>query len=199
MRYNLKFIYICLIVFIYTIHCFPSEIKSSNFTSGVLNLNNSFQSTKLVSKKVNLNYASENSQYRILTAQFNPLIATGNIQIIDEITYQQSQITSPNNQEVAIIGKPLFYPNPTSLTNGSELGYALNKDADVRIELYDMMAHRIFRKDFSAGALGARAGYNRLFINLDTFYGFELSSGVYFCFIISNGKLLGKAKLAVIP
>lgn len=99
----------------------------------------------------------------------------------------------------AVIGQALFYPNPARQMEKPNLGYQLSKNMDIEIQMYDMMANRIFRNTFLAGTNGGKEGYNRLTLNLDTFSGHFLSAGVYFYLIIHNGHILAKGKVAVIP
>lgn len=98
-----------------------------------------------------------------------------------------------------VIGKALFYPNPARQTDTAQLGYQLSKNMDVELQMYDMMANRIFRGVFLAGANGGKAGYNKLTLNLDTFSGHFLSAGVYFYLILHEGKVLARGKVAVVP
>jgi hypothetical protein len=103
----------------------------------------------------------------------------------------------------AIIGEALVYPNPfrQSTTNGAELYYVLSKNMDLEIQVYNMLAQRVFKNTFIAGSKGAAKGENRLNINRESFGGSNnlLSSGIYFFVFIHNGKVLAKTKVAVKP
>jgi hypothetical protein len=101
--------------------------------------------------------------------------------------------------EAAVIGKALFYPNPARQVDTAKLGYQLSKNMDIELQMYDMMANRIFKNTFPAGTNGGKSGYNKLTLNLDTFSGHFLSAGVYFYLIMHDGKVLAKGKVAVIP
>jgi hypothetical protein len=98
-----------------------------------------------------------------------------------------------------VIGSALFYPNPARQSDDARLGYQLSKNMDIELQMYDMMANRIFKGTFPAGTNGGKSGYNKLKLNLDTFSGYSLSAGVYFYLIIHDGKVLAKGKVAVIP
>jgi hypothetical protein len=98
-----------------------------------------------------------------------------------------------------VIGKPLFYPNPLRWSEGAELGYALSKDMDIEIRMYDMRACEIFREVFFAGGLGGARGYNLLRLDEYTFNGYAISSGVYFFVLIHKGDVLAKGKFVVVP
>jgi len=98
-----------------------------------------------------------------------------------------------------VIGKALFYPNPARQSDLAKLGYQLSKNMDIELQMYDMMANRIFKNTFSAGTNGGKSGYNKLTLNMETFSGYALSAGVYFYLIMHDGKVLAKGKVAVIP
>ena len=101
--------------------------------------------------------------------------------------------------EASVIGQALCYPNPFRQTTGGQLGYRLNKNTDVQIQVYDMLANMLIKRDFKSGSKGAQKGYNKVQVNLDTWDGYVLSAGVYFYYIIHEGKVLSKGKMAVIP
>ncbi len=98
-----------------------------------------------------------------------------------------------------VIGKALFYPNPARQLENAKLGYQLSKNMDIELQMYDMMANRIFKTIFPSGTNGGKSGYNKLTLNLETFSGYFLSAGVYFYLIIHDGNVLAKGKVAVIP
>jgi hypothetical protein len=106
---------------------------------------------------------------------------------------------SDENIDPEVIGKALFYPNPMRQTDGGQIGYRLSKDMDLELHIYDMFANIIFKNIFPSGAEGGRKGYNKLWLNLDTFDQFYLSAGVYFYLLINNGKVLTKGKMAIVP
>lgn len=98
-----------------------------------------------------------------------------------------------------VLGPALCYPNPFRQANGGTIGYRLSKNMDLEIHIYDMLAHCVFKKTFNKGTMGGQAGYNKVQLNLYTLDTFELSAGVYFFFLVNNGKLLAKGKMAVKP
>lgn len=101
--------------------------------------------------------------------------------------------------ESKILGTPLFYPNPFSISSGAELGYKLSKNMDLEVRMYDIRANEIFRKTFVSGTYGGISGYNKVFFDLSTLGRYELPSGIYFFVLINNGKVLGRGKFAVKP
>ncbi len=101
--------------------------------------------------------------------------------------------------ESKLLGTPLFYPNPFSISSGAELGYKLSKNMDIEIRFYDIRANEIFRKTFVSGAYGAIYGYNKVFVDLSTIGRYDLPAGIYFFVLIHDGSVLGRGKFAVKP
>lgn len=98
-----------------------------------------------------------------------------------------------------IIGKVLFYPNPVRQVDEPKLWYTLSKNMDIEIRIYDMLARLMVKFPFPAGTVGGKAGTNVVHIKSATFDSFQLSSGVYFAVIMSEGRVLGKGKVAILP
>ena len=101
--------------------------------------------------------------------------------------------------ESKVLGTPLFYPNPFSISTGAELGYKLSKNMDIDVRLYDIRANEIFRKTFAAGTYGGIYGYNKIFFDLNTIGRYELPAGIYFFVLMHDGRVLGRGKFAVKP
>ncbi|MFC1770614.1 hypothetical protein ACFLZV_01890 [Candidatus Margulisiibacteriota bacterium] len=101
--------------------------------------------------------------------------------------------------EAAVLGMPLFYPNPFRQTEGGTIGYRLSKDLEIELHIYDMFANRIFKNIFPRGRMGGKKGYNKLKLNLETFDSHYLSAGVYFYLLVNKGKVLEKGKMAIVP
>ena len=62
--------------------------------------------------------------------------------------------------------------------------------------MYDVRG-QILKRHFAAGTNGGRSHRNRVVISQHDFNGFGLSNGVYFYVLITNGKILGKGKMAL--
>lgn len=106
---------------------------------------------------------------------------------------------SMETQSVGMPNKPLNYPNPFQLKNGTTIGYNLTKDTDIKIEIYNAFGHKILTKNVKAGANGGSATeYNRVRISYSDF-NYDLPAGPYFYTILSAGELLGKGRMAIIP
>ncbi len=104
-----------------------------------------------------------------------------------------------DDSEAKVDKEPLVYPNPFRQEQGAQLGYSLNKNMDLEIHIYNMLAQRITQKIFYKGVNGGHQGYNKVDFNLGTWDGYVLSAGVYFYVLMNNGKVLAKGKMAVIP
>ena len=116
--------------------------------------------------------------------------------------YGQLGLTVENSieaQSLVMPDKPLNYPNPFQLRNGTTIGYKLTQDTDIKIEIYNAFGHKTLTKNIKAGANGASATeYNRVTISYSDF-NYDLPAGPYFYTIIANGELLGKGRMAIIP
>jgi len=120
-------------------------------------------------------------------------------QTIDQMEAVANSNTSDEDEKVAVDGQALCYPNPFRQSSGGLIGYRLTNNGDIQIQVYDMLANMLIKQDFKSGSKGAQKGYNKVQVNLDTWNGFVLSAGVYFYYIIHDGKVLSKGKMAVIP
>ena len=98
-----------------------------------------------------------------------------------------------------VLGTPLFYPNPFSMSSGAQLGYKLSKNMDIEIRLYDIRANEIFRKTFGAATYGGVTGYNKVFFDLAVIGRYDLPAGIYFFVLMHDGSVLGRGKFAVKP
>ncbi len=112
-----------------------------------------------------------------------------------------SSIQNPESNDpliaAKVLGAPLFYPNPFSISSGAELGYKLSKNMDIEIRFYDIRANEIFRKTFLASHFGGMSGYNKVFFDRSTIGRYDLPAGIYFFVLIHDGSVLGRGKFAV--
>lgn len=102
--------------------------------------------------------------------------------------------------ETAINGPVLNYPNPFA-PNGSNstiIAYNLNADAKVSLYLVNSIGQIIWKREYAAGVEGGHTGYNA--INWDGRSDFNeiVSNDIYLIRIVSDGKVIGKGKLAVL-
>ncbi len=108
---------------------------------------------------------------------------------------------SLNNTDTAslIISEVLPYPNPMSLRNSGHLYYRLNKNQTLNCMVFDRFGRKIVEKTFPAGSNGGKVDINNVPLNREFFNNYPISSGVYFIIILSDGEILKRSKLAVIP
>ena len=98
-----------------------------------------------------------------------------------------------------LASRPLNAPNPFKLSDGAMLGYYLNAAVDIELRIYKSSGNEVLRTSFIKGVHeGAKAGYNRVVLNR-SFFGQDLSAGIYPYLLISDGKIVGKGKMAINP
>lgn len=114
-------------------------------------------------------------------------------------TQVQEEPTDDSAIEAAVTQRPLPYPNPFRAGEGTMIGYGLSKDLDLEINIYNMFGNLVEKIMIVSGEEGGKQGYNRIkFMGTDA-SGSKLSAGAYFFFILHEGKVLSKGKMAVIP
>ena len=101
--------------------------------------------------------------------------------------------TEPEN--VRVIGKALFYPNPFRLQDGAQLGFRLSESADVDVRIYDMRLQEVYREYIE---FDTSEKYKKIQFDINSFDS-HLSAGVYIFVISWNGKVISKGKFAVVP
>lgn len=135
----------------------------------------------------------------IVQAGFSNLQEDGSI---NQITAEQELQVSAQI-EPAIIGEALCYPNPFRFNSemGAEIGYTLSKDMEIEFRVYNMLGQLIVKRTFSKGAEFAQGtpAYNKIKLNKNSLDGHILSTGVYFYYIINEGEILARGKMAVKP
>ncbi len=189
----------CLIVMVHA-ECFAASVSVRRFsTVGVAGAGGGNQIINL-----NPNVGSRTNTFlvtAIRTATYSSMSVTSNSRSESSIVLAQpTQLRfKPAALSLSITGLALVYPNPFHFSSGTTLGYDLSDDAEIEVQLYDMAGNQIGRFIRSATLEGGRAGLNHLPINRDTLNGYELSSGVYLYFILNNGKVLAKGRMAVVP
>jgi hypothetical protein len=91
------------------------------------------------------------------------------------------------------------YPNPYNPNNGNaRIAYQLNKDANTAIYLFNSVGELIFKRDIASGNAGAHAGNNEVTWNGQSDFGSVVGNDIYFLRVVSDGKPVGKAKIAVV-
>ncbi|MBI5078440.1 hypothetical protein HZB08_00250 [Candidatus Saganbacteria bacterium] len=116
-------------------------------------------------------------------------------------------LTEPVTVEVMggplrLVGAPLSYPNPFSITKNGKvtIQYALSSDADIEIILVDITGERVKRFMLNTRQEGGTAGINKITWDGRKDAGTLAGNGIYLGTIISRseGKQLGTFKLAVV-
>ena len=90
------------------------------------------------------------------------------------------------------------YPNPYRGIGNMAIGYQLNKNADTAIYIFNAIGRLIFKRTYISGAEGAHIGYNEITWDAKDDFGNLLSNDVYFLRVVSDGKPVGRTKIAVI-
>ena len=98
-----------------------------------------------------------------------------------------------------VIGKVLNYPNPFQLESGTEIGYELSQDMDITIQFYDIFGKKVTTKYISKGENGGKKGPQLVAISQSDFNNQSLPASVYFYYLINDGNVLGKGKMAILP
>ena len=122
--------------------------------------------------------------------------------ITDTLAANSLRAQESNNYDSTplTLTKPLLnYPNPARQKEGIEIRYGLSRDAEIELQIYDMTANLVFKNQFAKGAQGAKVGYNRLYLTMNSFDKFALSAGVYFYLLVNEGVVIAKGKMAVVP
>ena len=98
------------------------------------------------------------------------------------------------------VGQVLNYPNPFTLAlENTTIGYYLDEDKDVVIQITDQIGNEVYRNEFKAGFNGGLGSdYNRIEISANDFSQI-VSAGAYFVTVFSDGKLIGKCKMGILP
>jgi len=97
-----------------------------------------------------------------------------------------------------LVGKALNYPNPFELSEGTDIYYRLSKPMTIELHVYDIFGRRLLESTFKAGEQGGQID-NEVRFDRSTVNGFDLSASVYFYYLIHEGTVLGKGKMAIIP
>jgi archaellin len=98
-----------------------------------------------------------------------------------------------------IIGTPLNYPNPFKPSSGTtKLTYYMTVDANTSLYIFDMKASLIWKRDFSSGSMGGKAGYNEVVWDGKNDFNESVAENVYPFMVVIGGKIAGRGKIAVI-
>lgn len=100
--------------------------------------------------------------------------------------------------ETRLVEPPRSGPSPFNplFTQPLLISYKLNDDADIQVYIYNMYGELIWRRAYTAGSAGARAGTNNVIWDGRDASGNLANAGVYLYQIISRSKIIGKGKFA---
>ena len=93
------------------------------------------------------------------------------------------------------------YPNPFLEESGTTIGYSLPENKDITIQIYNEFGHLIFEVNCTSGQEGGMGSphFNKIPFTPQSVGSHHLSAGAYFVFMIADGKVIGKTKMAVLP
>lgn len=102
--------------------------------------------------------------------------------------------------EIKISGPVLNYPNPFAPNGNNQtiIAYNLNVDAKVTLYLVNSIGQIILKREFAAGADGGHAGYNTFNWDGRSDFNELVGNDIYLIRLVSDGKVIGKGKLAVL-
>lgn len=110
--------------------------------------------------------------------------------------YQRTVNADAGDLKATICG---IYPNPYNPSKGNALiGYQLNKDANVTLYMFNEINQQIWKRSYNNGTNGGRAGYNEIVWNGINDFSETVGNGAYFLRIASDGRMIGKVKIAVL-
>jgi hypothetical protein len=149
-----------------------------------------------VVKQVNINQGSSAGVLLLLSSSMGmlgtPAFVISDGSLINKTTqHSVSTVRTPQ--------PPMVYPNPMNLKSGGEIDYFLPQNMDLEVYIYNMLSNLVYKNNFRSGAYGAQQGVNVIRISEALLGVGELSAGAYIVLFVSAGKLVGKAKFAVVP
>ena len=148
------------------------------------------------------------SSYNALTGQlvYSPAFSVGThtfsifAQDVVARTATTEQFTLyVSDGELRISGEVYNYPNPFSPpSQTTKISYMLNKNADIKIYILNLANQIVKKFDIASGQSGGQAGYNQVEWNGVSEFSEILPNDVYFCRIVSDNKVIGKCKIAIL-
>lgn len=98
------------------------------------------------------------------------------------------------------IGNLMNYPNPFDPTKEqTRIVYPLVSNADTMVLIFNISRELVWKRNFSSGASGGKAGDNSVVWDGINDFGEIAGNGIYFCRVIdrTTGNVLAKGKIAV--
>ncbi len=104
--------------------------------------------------------------------------------------------------QLKLIGKPLNYPNPFTIDQGTEIGMMLESKSDFEIYIFNMLGHKVAQKvvkgETLVGELKPEGIYCKVKIEKSDIPGY-VSPGGYFYLIVKDKTIMAKGKMAILP
>ena len=114
-------------------------------------------------------------------------------------TYEATDLEVRAGSEAEIIGTPLNYPNPFNTTTGAtKITYNLTVDSNILVYIFDVRGALVWKRSFSTGSMGGKAGYNEVEWDGKDDFGSTVGNGIYPFRIVAGARVLGRGKIAVL-
>ncbi|MBU1026138.1 MAG: T9SS type A sorting domain-containing protein [Candidatus Margulisbacteria bacterium] len=93
----------------------------------------------------------------------------------------------------------LIYPNPFNPNSGTgRIAYNLTNDAATSIYIFNAIGQLVYKQSYAAGAAGGQVGYNEVSWAGKSTSGDLVGNDIYFVRVVSDGKVIGKCKIAIL-
>ncbi len=93
----------------------------------------------------------------------------------------------------------LIYPNPFDPNSGTgTIAYHLNNDAATSVYIFNAIGQLVYKQSYAAAAVGGQVGYNEVTWTGKSTSGDLLGNDIYFIRVVSDGKVIGKCKIAIL-
>jgi hypothetical protein len=144
--------------------------------------------SKLLTYKLNLT-SDGNHTVRVFAADVGGQSTTASLTV---------KVDTGDLKAVAVYIYPNPYnPNASGGTN-ARIGYQLNKDANTAIYLFNAVGELVYKREYATGTQGGKTGYNEVTWDGKSDFGSVVGNDIYFLRVVSDGKPVGKTKIAVI-
>ena len=127
-----------------------------------------------------------------------------NVETLETNVILSGLTLAPQSTDLAenlIFEKPaVFYPSPLPSSQPGNLGYQINKQADIELQIYNIRGQLIYQESYLAGmGIGGMLGYNSIKLDFEALGLGKLPSSVYFFVLIHKDDVVQKGKFAVLP
>lgn len=92
-----------------------------------------------------------------------------------------------------------IYPNPFNPRVGTaRIAYRLTNDGVTSVYIFNAVGQLVYKQSYASGAEGGRVGYNEVDWSGAANSGAIVANDIYFLRVVSDGRVIGKCKIAVI-